>query len=460
MRAYLVRIEQTVLFPFRISSVIAFLRHARKMGVTRALFGALLASLASIGTSGGRKDASFSCSSELGASLVTAFWYGWYKTPQVDGLWSHWNHSLLPHWTEAVRSRFPANVSWVPPDDIHAPFYPAGGLYSSADVSRLRVQVEAMGRAGVGAAAVSWWGRAGTSGGDSQGVRTEGFLARAAVATEDAAAAGRACVRFMPHLEPYAGRDAASLREDIEHLVAAHGTSPSWLRVGGRRVFLIYDSYHLPPSEWARLLTPGGDLSVRGDATVDGFFIGLWLDHGHGHDLASGGFDGAYTYFASAGSSYGSSPQAWSAMKAEAAVSGLLFMPCVGPGYDDTRIRPWNSGATRSREGGAYYQRMWRTAIDAGARYVGVTSWNEWGEGTQIEPAEPRAVDVAALAPLGRALPAPLRAQLGARDVYEDYSPHGPDFYLELTAGFAAELANAAASGDRVAPTATPKAEL
>ena len=378
-----------------------------------------------------------------GAPTVTAFVYGWYSTPAVDGAWGHWNHSLLPHWTAQVRAQYPAAaVSWRPPADLHSPFYPRGGPYSSADEARLRGQLAALRGAGVAAAAVSWWGRAGASAGDSQGVRTEGFFRRAVAQAEAALALGAAgAVRVAPHLEPYAGRDAASLRADIAALSAAHGESHAWLRVGGRRVFFVYDSYHLPPAEWARLLTPGGDLSVRGDAAVDGFFIGLWLEREHGAALAAGGFDGAYTYFASAGFSYGSTPANWPSMRAEAEDAGLLFVPCVGPGYDDTRIRPWNRAATRAREGGAYYERMWRAAIASGAHHVGITSFNEWGEGTQIEAAEPRTVDVAALAPTGAALDADLRAVLGARDAYEDYSPHGPDYYLELTHRYADDLA-------------------
>ena len=64
-------------------------------------------------------------------------------------------------------------------------------------------------------------------------------------------------------------------------------------------------------------------------------------------------------------------------------------MTSVGPGYDDTRIRPWNAHNTRSRERGAYYERQWRAALEAAPHAVSITSYNEWGEGTQIEPARP-----------------------------------------------------------------------
>ena len=34
-----------------------------------------------------------------------------------------------------------------------------------------------------------------------------------------------------------------------------------------------------------------------------------------------------------------------------------------------------------------YYDNEWKAAIAAHARWVGITSFNEWHEGTQIEPA-------------------------------------------------------------------------
>ena len=62
---------------------------------------------------------------------------------------------------------------------------------------------------------------------------------------------------------------------------------------------------------------------------------------------------------------------------------------CRGPGYIDTRVRPWNTVTTRDRENGKYYTDMFRAAMESGASYIGITSFNEWHEGTQIEPAVP-----------------------------------------------------------------------
>lgn len=90
-----------------------------------------------------------------------------------------------------------------------------------------------------------------------------------------------------------------------------------------------------------------------------------------------GGFDGAYTYFASESVSWGADPTNWPAISAWAARHGRLFVPSVGPGYADTKIRPWNGAATVPREGGARYRRSWEAALAAEAAAVSITSFNE-----------------------------------------------------------------------------------
>ena len=82
----------------------------------------------------------------------------------------------------------------------------------------------------------------------------------------------------------------------------------------------------------------------------------------------------------------------------------------------DTRIRPWNSHNTRDRANGQYYEAFWTHAIEAGANIVSVTSYNEWGEGTQIETA----------------------AMASERDIYKRYSD--PYQYLNLTAKMSSEF--------------------
>lgn len=46
----------------------------------------------------------------------------------------------------------------------------------------------------------------------------------------------------------------------------------------------------------------------------------------------------------------------WALISAFCAKNDLLFIPSVGPGYNDTRVRAWNSKYTRNRQNGEYYR--------------------------------------------------------------------------------------------------------
>jgi hypothetical protein len=62
-----------------------------------------------------------------------------------------------------------------------------------------------------------------------------------------------------------------------------------------------------------------------------------------------------------------------------------LLVATVSPGYDDTRLRG-DRNPVIPREGGARYLATWAAARIADPDMVLVTSWNEWFEGTSVEP--------------------------------------------------------------------------
>jgi glycoprotein endo-alpha-1,2-mannosidase len=112
------------------------------------------------------------------------------------------------------------------------------------------------------------------------------------------------------------------------------------------------DSYHIASHEWGALFDDR-EGSIRGSSD-DGTFIGLWLDSHHGQDLAAGHFDGAYTYFASVGFSWGATLGNWKEIHSWAEGEDKIFVASVGPGYNDEGIRPWNAHNTKPREIGEY----------------------------------------------------------------------------------------------------------
>ncbi|MCA9102145.1 MAG: hypothetical protein KDA63_13370 [Planctomycetales bacterium] len=326
---------------------------------------------------------------------VHAFYYPWYGNPQTDGDYVHWNHPV------AVRNEPPREYPGG--DDIGANFYPALGCYSSNDRATIDRHMRQLHRAGVGVISVSWWGKG-------------SFTDRALPPLF--ASAARHGIAICFHLEPNLGaqgRNARLVRDAIQYLVDAYGAEPALYRDarrGNRPVFYIYDSYLTAADEWATILAPDGADSIRG-SDYDAVVIGLWVKAHEQQFFLDGHFDGFYTYFASDGFTYGSTPANWGELADWARDHDKLFVPCVAPGYDDTRIRPWNGRNTRDRDDGAYYDRCFAAAIDSGAELIGITTFNEWHEGTQIEPAVPK--------------------RCGDYQ-YEDYAPHGPDWYLDRTA--------------------------
>ncbi|XP_077577820.1 glycoprotein endo-alpha-1,2-mannosidase-like protein [Stigmatopora nigra] len=345
---------------------------------------------------------------------VHIFYYAWYGSPKADGKFIHWDHVLVPHWDPKIASSYPRGRH-VPPEDIGSSFYPELGPYSSRDPAVLESHMEQIAASAAGVLVLSWY-PPGVA--DDNGEPTEDFVP----AVLDAAYRHNLKVAF--HLQPYRGRDEQSVLENVKYIIDRYGDHASFYRHASSTptknlpLFYIYDSYLTPTESWSRLLTVGGAHSLRGSA-YDGIFVALVVEERHKRDITSAGFDGMYTYFAANGFSFGSSHQNWKALKAFCDDNSLLFVPCVGPGYADASVRPWNGHSARNRVNGRYYETALRAALDARPDVLAVTSFNEWHEGTQIEKAVPKKT---------------------AARVYLDYRPHEPNHYLELTRRWAEEF--------------------
>ena len=335
------------------------------------------------------------------AAKVHAFFYLWYGTPAVDGQYVHWNHSVLHHWDAAV-DRDTRELALDPAAGlIHSPYYPHGGPFSSRDAASLDEQVSWAREAGIDVLVLCWTGRPDNpTSGDSQGILTDSAVRGALEAVQRV---GRGMqVSFL--LEPYDGRSGATVVDDM-HYLRTHYLDPFHDIVArddvSRPLVYVYDSYTIAADAWRDVLL--GSLA-------DYAFLGLWHERRHGAELVRGGFAGAFTYFA-APIGYGSTMRNWPEMGEYARENGMLLSLSVGPGYDDTIIRPWNRANVVERRSGQRYLEMWRAACDAAPQFVSITSWNEFGEGTQISKVEP------------------MRA--GDR-VYLDYDG-GPDQYIQLS---------------------------
>ena len=255
---------------------------------------------------------------------VAIFYYPWYSTPTRDGGWAHWY---------VDRDGAPT---------LSTAFFPSRGLYSSSNARVVDAQMRDIASAGVDTVIVSWWGF-----GSPEDERLP--LVRQA-------AAGRG-LSVAIHLEPYRGRTPASTAADIERLHAEDAITD----------FYVYDADRDPPAEWAAALDALGGVRVFAQTTLVG-------------RARAAGFDGLYPY----------DVVTWNGalfrrLCTEAHEAGLLCAPSVGPGYD-ARLATTQE-EVRPRLQGATYDGMWKGALRTRPDLVTVTSYNEWQEGTQIEPA-------------------------------------------------------------------------
>jgi glycoprotein endo-alpha-1,2-mannosidase len=252
------------------------------------------------------------------------FFYPWYSNMRHDGQYAHWTQG-----------------GHAPPFDIASQFFPARGPYSSGDPRTLRAQMHDIATAGIDEVISSWWGRG------SQEDQRVGAVMRAA---------RRQQLQVAIQLEPYPGRTVDTVAADL-----------GYLRGLGIHDVYVYSTKDFTAEEWSRVTRAPNGMRLLGQSDQVGF-------------AARAGFAGFYTYDII---TYGATK--FGRFCTQARKLGILCAPSVGPGYDasqatgDPNIKPRFLGAT--------YDSMWGAALRAGADLVTITSYNEWGEGTQIEPA-------------------------------------------------------------------------
>ncbi len=276
------------------------------------------------------------------ADDVHLFYYSWYGSPAVNGGWRHWQQG-----------------GRTPPDDIGADLYPALGPYDSGEAGAVARHMEWVARSGAGVIVYSWWGR---------GSYEDRLVRRVLDAARERG------IEVAWHLEPYAGRTAASTVADIEYINSTYGSHPAFHRSaehGGRSAFYVFQSLDI--ADWTPL-DEVTDTSIVLAQTTDTTKIAH--------------FSGMYTYDGIAGAT----APGWKQAGDYARANGLIWAPSVAPGYIDDRAVPGNSTPTVERANGAAYDRQWSNALDpaigGSPTWVSVTSFNEWHEGSSIEPAD------------------------------------------------------------------------
>lgn len=258
-----------------------------------------------------------------------AFYYGWYGHPKgPTGRWRHWNAGVSHH------------------DSLNTP---TDGWYDSLDPAVIERHCALAKAAGLDGLVLSWWTNA---------------KRNAALLKLLLPAAKRHHLDVSVYVETTSS--AKALRAELKGLLAGPAKHPAWLRADGKPVVFLY----------TRVLGQLKRLQLR-SATVGlrAFVVGdtLAVDR-------FGDFDALHTYYlARKTEAY---RQQLHRLRKLARLAQKRLIATVMPGYNDTRVRV--PGFVRGRDKTAFLRRCFEAA--AGADWLLLTSFNEWHEGTEIEP--------------------------------------------------------------------------
>jgi hypothetical protein len=286
---------------------------------------------------------------------VMAFYYPWYGIPSGPG-----GNGQTSHW---------GKIDAANKDISEATHYPALGAYDSHDPNVIEQHCAWAEAAHIDTFIVSWWGH---------GDYTDRAMRRIFDGCKRHGM--KACIYYETVPTPKTAQAAA---QDIIGVLNEYGPFQAYLKVDGKPVVFVYGRAvgELGLTGWleaGRLIDDG----YQGGAVL----IGDEFSYGSARV-----FDGVHTYN-TAGSlanksldevrnwATGTYPS-WVQLADQASVISTIT---VIPGYDDTKIR--TPGLAVNRFDGELYRTQWEQAIAADPHWVLVTSFNEWHEGSEIEP--------------------------------------------------------------------------
>ena len=335
---------------------------------------AALSGPARTGSSNGTGFVQFGDSAPIGGFQPTApyyatFYYPWYGAPAVDGHWSYWT---------GQNSQPPATwFSHYLPDPQPGKFDPSQELYSSDDPAVLYWQFAKMAEAKIEVAISSWWGK------DDRTDDNFGFILKDVMHRSDNPYPNLRWALYY-EAESNGNPSAAAIASDLDYIAEQYAGEPAYLKVDGKPVIFVYSEGDNGPElvqRWnqAKLL-----------AKVP-FYVVLKVFSGY-KDVSP-------------------QPDSWHQ---------------YGPGTRESKQSPYsysvspgfwfdsNGEAPRLPRNLTEFRSAVSRMVAADAVWKLVTTWNEWGEGTAVEPGEQITYDSSA----GRDVPDPAGAPF--KNVYVD----------------------------------------
>jgi Glycosyl hydrolase family 99/Bacterial SH3 domain len=146
----------------------------------------------------------------------------------------------------------------------------------------------------------------------------------------------------------------------------------AFARVNGKPVLFFWRQQVRSVDDWA-------EIRRQVDPNHDQIWIAEGVNIAYQHV-----FDGHHLYSIAWSANVAATLNDW-AKRVRRAGADRLWVATVMPGYDDTRTTRAGKFA-RDRRGGEFYRDTWRAALGSQPDLIVIDSFNEWVEGSSIEP--------------------------------------------------------------------------
>jgi len=297
---------------------------------------------------------------------VLAFYYPWYGNPAgPSGQWYHWvgvNQSLIVSSTD----------------------YPLFGAYDSQDENVVRAQVLMAREAGIDGFISSWWGPG--------SFEDHSFQVLLRVAQQ-------LNLTVTIYYETVRNLTASDMVSELTYVVRQYGSNPAFMKVNGHPAIFVYAASALGRNAtfWLGvrkgLEANVGQTYLIGDIPDDASYANVFDGYHNYVALNSTVMAQSYNYWANS-MSYGLVGMSWSDVVnlihqgTPVPFEQKSLFYTVIPGSDRTGANRTGGGPVLyiSRAGGKFYAANWQGAISSNAMNVLIVSWNEWHEGSELEP--------------------------------------------------------------------------
>lgn len=283
---------------------------------------------------------------------VYAHYMPWFVAPKTSGAWNHWTMSADPLKDDL--------------SNLASHYKPLTGAYASDDAAVLDYQCLLMKYSGIDGVMVDWYGsRKGVNDYEANDNNTKALVK----------AVEKAQLKFVIVYEDNTLSDLSEdsrktqARQDMLYLQSNYFKSSSYVKSDGKPLLMCFGPQQVKsPADWTFIFT--GQTAKPQFIVLNGF-------SGSANDAQNKNCAGEFLWVNPA-------PDYSTANNFDMYIGGAM------PGFWDV-YKQFGQGdgyTTYDRENGALFDRQLNAAKNAGLDWLQISTWNDYGEGTTIEPTE------------------------------------------------------------------------